>query len=115
MFDKLTQLFGLLRNPGKIQEEMQKLQQNLGQISAEGDAGAGMVKVKVNGRRELVSCQLSEEAFKGGDKELLEDLIKAAVNQALQKVQQSIAEETAKMATSLGMPPGMMGLGLPGV
>ena len=115
MFDKLAQFFSLLRSPGKIQEEMQKLQQNLGQVSAEGDAGAGMVKVKVNGRREVVSCQLSDEALKGGDKELLEDLIKAAVNQALQKVAQLVAEETAKMAANLGLPPGMMGMGLPGI
>ena len=112
MFGGLTQLFGLLRNPGKIQEEMQKLQQTLGQITAEGDAGAGMVKVRVNGRRELVSCQLSEEVFKNGDRELLEDLIKAATNQALQKVALQIAEESAKMATNLGLPAGMK---LPGM
>ena len=112
MFEKLGQFFSLLRNPGKLQEEMQKLQANLGQVVAEGDAGAGMVKVKVNGRREMVSCQLSEEALKGGDKELLEDLIKAATNQALKKVQQQVMEETAKMATNLGLPEGM---GLPGM
>ena len=112
MFEKLGQFFSLLRNPGKIQEEMQKLQNNLGQVTAEGDAGAGMVKVRVNGRREMISCQLSEEALKGGDKELLEDLIKAATNQALKKVQQQVMEETAKMAANLGLPQGM---GLPGM
>lgn len=107
MFGKLGQFMSLLRNPGKMQEEMQKLQHNLGQVTAEGDAGAGMVKVKVNGRREVVRCYLSEEAFKGGDRELLEDLIKAATNQALKKIQQSVMEETAKMAASLGFPEGM--------
>lgn len=112
MFDKLSQIIGLLRNPGKLQEEMLKLQQNLGQITAEGDAGAGMVRVRVNGRREVVSCQLSAAAFKDGDRELLEDLIKAATNQALQKVAQQVTEETAKMATNLGLPAGM---GLPGM
>ena len=66
-----------------------------------------MVKVKVNGRREVVSCQLSEAAFKDGDRELLEDLIKAATNQALKKVQQQIMEETAKTAANLGFPEGM--------
>ena len=101
MFGKLGQLFSLLNNPDKIRDEMQKFQQALGQIVAEGDAGAGMVKVRVNGRREVVSCQLTDEAVKGGDKELLEDLIKAAVNQALQKIQQQVAEESAKMAQAL--------------
>jgi DNA-binding YbaB/EbfC family protein len=115
MFGKLGQIFSLLNNPAKIQEEMQKFQQALGQIVADGDAGAGMVKVRVNGRRELVSCQLGEEAFKAGDKELLEDLIKAATNQALQKVQQQVAEESAKMAANLGLPAGAMGMGMPGM
>ena len=66
MFGKLGQIFSLLNNPAKIQEEMHKFQQALGQIVADGDAGAGMVKVRVNGRREVVSCQLSEEAFQIG-------------------------------------------------
>jgi DNA-binding protein YbaB len=59
---------------------------------------------------ELIKCTLSEEALR--DKEMLEDLIAAAVNQALQRVRQSVSEETGKMATNLGLPPGM---GLPGL
>src|SRR5215471_3941734 len=115
MFGKLGQIFSLLNNPAKIQEEMQRFQQALGQIVADGDAGAGMVKVRVNGRREVVNCQLSEEAFKAGDRELLEDLIRAATNQALQKIQQQVAEESAKMAANLGLPAGAMGMGMPGM
>jgi len=116
MFGKLGQIFSLLNNPDKIKEEAQKFQQALGQIVAEGDAGAGLVKVRVNGRREVVSCQLADEALKGGDKELLEDLIKAAVNQALQKIQQQVAEESAKMAANLGLPTGALGgMGMPGM
>jgi len=115
MFGKLGQIFSLLNNPDKIRDEMQKFQQTLGQIVAAGDAGAGMVKVRINGRREVVACQLSDEALKGGDKELLEDLIKAAVNQALQKIQQQVAEESAKMAANLGLPPSALGMGMPGM
>ena len=63
----------------------------------------------------MVSCQLTDEALKGGDKELLEDLIKAAVNQALQKIQQQVAEESAKMAANLGLPAGALGMGMPGM
>jgi DNA-binding YbaB/EbfC family protein len=112
MLKELGQLFSLMRNPGKIQEEMQKYQERLGQLFAEGDAGAGMVRVKVNGRMEVVSCTLTEDAFKGGDRELLEDLIRSAVNQAMQRVRQLVNEETNKMAMTLGLPPGM---GLPGL
>ena len=54
---------------------------------------------------ELVACVISDEAMK--DKELLEDLVRSAVNQAMQKAKQAVAEETSKMATGLGMPGGL--------
>jgi DNA-binding YbaB/EbfC family protein len=112
MFKELGQLANLFRQMPRIREEMEKMQTRLGQISAEGDAGGGMVRAKVNGRLELVSCTLSDEAMKTGDREMLEDLIRSAVNQAIVKVRQQIAEETSKMATGLGLPQGM---GLPGM
>ena len=112
MFGKLGQIFSLLNNPGKLQEAMQKFQQALGQITAEGDAGAGMVKVRVNGRMEMVAITLSDDALGMKDREMLEDMIKAATNQALERVRQQVAEETSKMATNFGVPPGM---GLPGM
>jgi DNA-binding YbaB/EbfC family protein len=112
MFKEIGQLFSLSRNLPKIREEMEKLQQKLGQMTSEGDAGAGMVKVKLNGRMEVISCHLSDEALKLNDREMLEDLIKAATNQAIQKTRQMVAEETQKMATGLGLPAGM---GLPGL
>jgi nucleoid-associated protein EbfC len=114
MFKELSQMAGLLKQLPKIKEEMEKLQQRLGQITAEGDAGAGMVKTKVNGKLELLSCTISDEALK--DRELLEDLVIAAVNQALTKVRQQTAEETGKMASSFGLPSGLNipGLQMPG-
>ena len=112
MFDKIGQIAGLMKNLPKIREEMSKLQGKLAQISAEGDAGGGMVRVRVNGNMEVVSCSFSDEAIKTGDKEMLEDLTVGAVNQAMKKAKELVAQETAKMATELGMPPGM---GLPGM
>jgi DNA-binding YbaB/EbfC family protein len=112
MFKEIGQLAGVMKQLPKIREEMERLQQRLGQITAEGDAGGGMVKVRVNGRTEVLGCTLSDEAIQSGDKELLEDLITAAVNQAISKVRQQVAEETSKMATGLGLPPGMNVQGL---
>ena len=85
MFDKISQIFGMFKNLPKMREEMQKLQERLGQITAEGDAGGGMVKAKVNGQMEVVTCVISDELMKLNDKELLEDLVRSAVNQAIQK------------------------------
>lgn len=115
MFKELGQIASLAKQAGKIKEEMEKFQQRLPQITAEGDAGGGMVKVRVNGRMELLSVNLSDEALK--DREMLEDLIRAAVNQAMERVRQTIAEESGKVLSSFGLPPGMNlpGMNLPGL
>lgn len=112
MFKEIGQMMGLMKNLPKIREEMDKLQGRIAQIQAEGESGAGMVKVRVNGHMEVLGCTISDEALKGNDKELLEDLIAGAANHALKKVRQMVAEETSKMATGLGLPPGM---NLPGI
>ena len=113
MFKGLGSIMSLLGNQGKLQEEMQRFQQTVGQITAEGTAGGGMVTVKANGRLEVLSVRLSDEAAKG-DREMLEDLIAAATNQALAKVREQLSAETAKVAANLGLPPGMLN-GLPGL
>ncbi|MBY0524179.1 MAG: YbaB/EbfC family nucleoid-associated protein [Gemmataceae bacterium] len=115
MFKELGQLAGMMRQLpqlGKLKEEMEKYQQQVGQITAEGDAGAGMVKAKVNGKMEVLSVTLTDDAMKNGDRELLEDLIRAAVNQAIERVRLKVAEEATKMASNLGLP---VGMGLPGL
>jgi DNA-binding YbaB/EbfC family protein len=112
MFGQFGQILSMLRNLPKMREEMSKLQERLGRLTAEGAAGGGMVTAKVNGQMEVLSCTLSDEALRGGDKELLEDLIRSAVNDALRKVRQQIAEESSKLAGGLGLP---AGTNLPGL
>lgn len=112
MFKEIGQVASVLKNLPKIREEMERLQGRLGQVTAEGDAGGGMVKVRINGHMEIQRCTLSDEVMSMNDKELLEDLIAAATNQALQKVRQQVSEETSKMAAGLGLPAGM---NLPGL
>ncbi len=88
------------------------MQERLEHLVAEGDAGAGMVKVRVNGRMIVLSCSLSPEALTLNDREMLEDLIKAATNQALDKARQLLGGETSKLMGGMGLPPGM---NLPGL
>lgn len=111
-FRNMSQMAGLMRNLPKIQEEMARMQANLGQIVAEGDAGAGMVKARVNGKLELTALTISEDAMKTADREMLEDLVRGAVNQALNKAREAVGAETARMGASLGLPAGMK---IPGV
>jgi DNA-binding YbaB/EbfC family protein len=105
MFDKLGQLASFMKAVPKIREETEKLQQRIAQMQVEADAGAGMVRVRVNGRMEITAVSISNDAL--ADKEVLEDLVMAAANQALEKLRRQIADENAKVAVSLGLPPGM--------
>jgi DNA-binding YbaB/EbfC family protein len=112
MFREIGQFAGLMGKLPRIKEEMEKLQRRLAEITAEGQAGGGMVTVKVNGQFAMVGCKLSDEAINLHDRELLEDLILAATNQAIDRARQMVASETSKMAADLGLPPG---LNLPGL
>jgi DNA-binding YbaB/EbfC family protein len=114
MFKELGAMMNLLGNKGKIAEEVAKFQQAVAQLTAEGTAGGGMVTVKVSGKLEVLSCTIGEDAMKLNDREMLEDLVVAATNQALSKVREQLAVESAKVAASLGLPPGALG-GIPGL
>ncbi|MCE9534184.1 MAG: YbaB/EbfC family nucleoid-associated protein [Planctomycetes bacterium] len=113
MFKQMGQIASMMKNLPKMKAAMEELQQKMGQIVAEGNAGGGMVTAKVNGRMEVVSCTLSDEVMKMQDKEMIEDLIVAALNQAIVKVNQLRAEETSKLASTMGMP--ISGDGMPGL
>lgn len=113
MFKEMGQIMSLLKNAGKMQGEVEKLQQRIAQITAEGVAGGDMVTIKMNGKMEVQSCIITDAAWQMQDKELIEDLIRGATNQAIDKVKQLVAEETAKMTQGLGLPSGgnLPGLG----
>lgn len=118
MFKELGAMMSLLGNKGKIQEEVGKFQQFVAGLTAEGTAGGGMVTVKASGKLEVLSCTMTDEALKLNDREMLEDLVVAATNQALGKVREQLAAESAKMATAMGLPPGALGGlggGIPGL
>jgi DNA-binding YbaB/EbfC family protein len=108
----MGQLAELMRNLPRIQEQTAKFQQRVAQLTAEGVAGGGMVTVRVNGKMEMLSCSISDELLAMKDREMLEDLIRAATNLAQDKIRQQTAEEMGRMTTELGLPAGM---NLPGL
>src|SRR5262249_35045855 len=105
MFKEIGQLAGLMKNLGKVREEAERFQAKLGEIHADGSAGGDMVVVKVNGRMEVLGVKISESAWAIQDREMLEDLVSAATNQALSKAREAVNREAQSMATSLGLPP----------
>ena len=110
MLQNLGAMMNLLANKGKLQEEMLKFQEAVGRITATGEAGGGLVTVTANGKLEVTAVKLGGDL---GDRELVEDLVVAACNQALGRVREQIAAESGKVATAIGIPPGMLG-GMPG-
>ena len=100
--------FDILKNAQKIQEQMGTFQEKLGQIMITGSAGGGMTEIDINGRIEILAVRISEEAIEGGDREMLQDLVRAAFNNALEKVREEINREMGGMIPG-GIPgfPGM--------
>ncbi|HPI37987.1 MAG TPA: YbaB/EbfC family nucleoid-associated protein [Ignavibacteriaceae bacterium] len=97
---------GMLKQVQKMQEEMQKVQQELGSKSVTEEAGGGMIKATVNGNKELVSIEIDPQVISQDEKEILEDLIVAAVNKAIQSATKMAEEELAKVTKGL-IPPGL--------
>jgi hypothetical protein len=112
MFEELRQFAGLMRSLPKIKDEAEKFQAKLREIEAEGSAGGDMVKVRINGQMQVQAISITEAAWALQDREMLEDLIRAAVNQAVERVREKASQEAQSMAANMGLPPG---LSIPGL
>jgi DNA-binding YbaB/EbfC family protein len=100
----MTNMEQLLKQVRKMQAEMEKLQASLENETVEGSAGGGMVKVTVNGKRDIISVKLDPEVVKSDDIEMLEELIIAATNQAMQKAAELQAQSMSKLTGGMPMP-----------
>lgn len=89
-----------------MQEKMQVMQENLGLLEVQGQSGGGMVKVTMTCKGEVRSINLDPSLIVPSDKEILEDLVKAALNDAKSKADQKMADETQAMMSDLGLPAG---------
>ena len=93
-----------MKQAQEMQAKMAKIQEELGQREIEVSSGGGMVTVKVNGQQEVLSIAIDAEVFKEGDKEMLEDLIVAAFNEARRKSLDMVKEEMSKVTGGLSIP-----------
>jgi nucleoid-associated protein EbfC len=101
--------FEMLKQFGNIQEKMKETQERLKTVRVTGSAGGDMVQVELNGHMEVLQVRISPEAVDPSDRSLLEDLVRAAVSDALDKVKDRIREEMIAASGGLNLPPGMMG------
>lgn len=96
----------LMRQAQAAQETMNRIQQELAQTEMTGEAGAGMVKVTMNGKHQCKRVEIDSEALKE-DKEFLEDLVAAAINDVSQRLERHAAEKMQKAAGTLNLPGGL--------
>ena len=99
-------LGGLMKQAQKMQEDMQKAQAELATMEVEGQAGGGMVKVTMNGRHEIRRVNI-DDSLMSDDKDMLEDLIAAAVNDAVRKVEQQSTDKMSGLTDGMNLPAGM--------
>jgi DNA-binding YbaB/EbfC family protein len=96
----------LMKQAQAMQANMQKAQAEIATIEVIGEAGGGMVKVTMTGKHEVKRVQI-EPSVAGEDREMLEDLIAAAVNDAVHKVESRVQEKMAALTAGMQLPPGM--------
>lgn len=94
----------MMKQAQKMQKQMTKLQEELEEREVEATAGGGMVKVIANGKQEIKSIEIKPEAIDPDDVEMLEDLVLAAVNEALRKSQEMVQQEMRKITGGMNIP-----------
>jgi nucleoid-associated protein EbfC len=97
---------GMLKQVQKMQADMQKVQSELGNKTVSEEAGGGMIKAVANGNKEIVSISIDPQVIEKDEKEILEDLVVAAVNKALESAGKLAEEEMAKVTKGM-LPPGL--------
>jgi DNA-binding YbaB/EbfC family protein len=98
-----------IKNFKNIQSRMAEMQENLKDLIIEGTAGGDMVKIKINGKMEVLQVQLSPEVVDPNDIEMLQDLIRAAYSDAFAKLREKMKEEFSVLSGGMDLPPGFLG------
>jgi nucleoid-associated protein EbfC len=96
----------IMKQAQKMQEKMQQMQEEVANMEVTGEAGAGMVSVVMSGRHDVKKVSIDDSVMQE-DKDLLEDLLAAAVNDAVRKVESVSQEKMGSLTSGMGLPPGM--------
>ena len=99
-------LGNLMKQAQKMQEDLQKAQQELAKAEVNGQSGGGLVKVTLNGRHEVRRVEI-DASLMGDDKEMLEDLVAAAMNDAVHRLEEHTKEQMSGVTSGINLPPGM--------
>ena len=96
----------LMKQAQQMQADMKKAQEEMAALSVTGESGAGMVRITMTCQHQVQAVEI-DDSLVGDDKEMLEDLVTAAFNDAIRKVEKTVQEKFSGMASGMGLPPGM--------
>lgn len=95
----------IMKQAQQMQEQMQKMQEDLASLEVQGESGAGMVKVTMTGKHDVKQVSI-DDSLLSEDKEMLEDLLAAAVNDAVRRVEEANKDKLGSLTSGIQMPPG---------
>ncbi|HRX69766.1 MAG: YbaB/EbfC family nucleoid-associated protein [Candidatus Competibacteraceae bacterium] len=101
-------LGNLMKQAQKMQENLQKAQAEIAEMEIHGESGGGLVRIVITGRHEVRRISI-DDSLVGDDKDMLEDLVAAAFNDAVHKVERTVQDKMSGLTAGMGLPPGMMG------
>jgi DNA-binding YbaB/EbfC family protein len=104
VFKSLGNIASLLKQAKQMQSRMSELQEKLAQLRVEGASGGGLVQVEVNGQQKVIAVRVDEKLLNADDREMLEDLLVAACNQALDKAKEAAATQMSELTGGMDMP-----------
>ena len=104
MFKGIGDIASMLKQAREMQGRMQEMQESLAKRRVEGTAGGGMVNVEASGQQKILGIRIEESLLESQDREMLEDLLVAATNQALDKAREAAAEEMSQVTGNLDLP-----------
>jgi DNA-binding YbaB/EbfC family protein len=103
----MADFLGMMKQAAQLQSKMQEMQEQLGNIEVEGIAGGGLVRVRMTAKMEVKAVKIDPSLIKADEREILEDLLVTAHNDARRKAEAAMAEKMQSLTGGLGLPPGL--------
>jgi DNA-binding YbaB/EbfC family protein len=105
----MADFLGMMKQAAQLQSKMKAMQDELDQVEVEGASGGGMVQVRMTAKMEVKAVTIDPSLMKAEDREILEDLIVTASNDARRKAEVAVQEKMQSLTGGLGLPPGLLG------
>jgi nucleoid-associated protein EbfC len=108
---RMPDFLGMMKQAAELQSKMQAMQDELGNVEVEGSSGGGLVSVRMTAKMEVKAVKIDASLMKAEEREILEDLLVTAHNDARRKAEAAMAEKMQVLTGGLGLPPGLLGPG----